>query len=175
MKRVTQAVMHLVAGIVLLVPLPGCIVAADLFDPSFISSLGIDPITVFPRTGTVIITFSNDTSSTARFRAYEIGDAANPEGNARNFSVDVPAGEVRNEVLDCPVDVISLGTLDASYAATANAATVYATADTEVTYGGSEMQSGSEYECGDVISVRLTQQGQESTTFAVSVEIIPGG
>ncbi|MBN2447443.1 MAG: hypothetical protein JXO22_11995 [Phycisphaerae bacterium] len=174
MKRVTLAVLHLIVGTVLLVPPTGCIVAADLFDPSFVSALGIDPITVYPRTGTIIVTFTNNTTSAAVFRAYEIGDVDNPDGNSRNFSVVVPAGEVRNEVLFCPIDVISLGTLDASYTATNDAATVYAESDTEVTYGGAELQNDSEYECGDVISVVLTEQGTDSATYSLSVQVIPG-
>jgi hypothetical protein len=165
-----------VLGGVLLVPLSSCIVAADLLNPDFVSALGIAPVTVFPQTGTIIVTFSNDTTSTARFRAYEIGDPDTPAGGSRNFTLDVPAGEVRNEVLDCPVGRISLGVLDASFVATAtNAATVYAgTAATDVAYAGSPLNSGSEYNCGDLISVTLTAQGQETATYTLTIEIIPG-
>src|ERR1051326_275006 len=93
----------------------GCPVAADFFNPNVFGTIGIDPNTVKPPQGTVIVLFKNNTQSPAVFTAFESSTITNfTTQNSRNFSVGVEAGQSQNEVLDCPVRIITPGSFDAA-------------------------------------------------------------
>ena len=153
-----------------------CTIAADALNPSFFSALGIDPGTIFPSAGTIIVSFENRTTSPATFYAFEAAGPLSSEPEARNFSVVADAGGTRNEVLDCPVSVISLGVLDAAYASDGIGAVVISDGgEVEVTYAGSDLVSGQEFTCGDVVDVILTEQGgTDNEQYLLSVRVIPG-
>ena len=172
----------LAGGLALCVALSGCVLAADMINPAFLFSVGIDPVLVLPQSGTVIVTFRNDSGAPAVFYAYELTDARNPAAGGRNFSVEVPRGQVRNEVLFCPVGVISLGVVGADgTTADTTGAQVFGAADAagaDVAYEGTPLRAGVEYSCGDVISVRLVRGGGTGTDAAAAysflVEIVRG-
>jgi hypothetical protein len=172
----------LAGGLALCVSLSGCVLAADMINPAFLFSVGVDPVLVLPQSGTVIVTFRNESGAPAIFHAYEVKNAQNPAAGARNFAVEVPQGQVRNEVLFCPVGVISLGMVGADGAtADATGAEVFGAADAAgaaVEYAGAPLRSGVEYSCGDVISIRLVRGGGTGTDAAAAysfvVEIVRG-
>jgi hypothetical protein len=177
-----------VAGLLgAVLPLAGCTVVADFFAPGLISSLGFDPETLSPSQGTVIVSFRNLTQSSAVFFAYKQTDASDPNTGAKTFSADVRAGQIGNEVLDCPIGLVSPGQLGAAAdggAAAGGPAAVVMTVDAqgavtvvEVTYTGPPLLAGEAFNCGDVIEMRLqatpagTGQGQQ---YVVTVRVIPG-
>ena len=163
------------AGLVL-VAAGGCGLLVDFFDPDLAGRLGLDPATVKPQQGTVIVAFANSTRYPAAFNAYWSRDANNLAGYSRNFSVDVPSGNVRNEVLECPVGVVSPGSLDSTFTPSALAVVVQAAGEAEeVQYAGPPLISGDGFFCGDVIEIRLSAIGTGDTaTYAVSVRVIRG-
>jgi hypothetical protein len=168
-------------------------VLGDLFDSSFLSSLGLDPALVSSSNGTVIVVFSNETTAPAQFFAFEQADASDPNRGARNFTQEVPAGQTRNEVLECPLGIVGPGTLDATFNPDTVGATVFTTTAgtagggtttnaVDVDYAGSVLFSGTDFHCGDVIKITLKQTttgtttggGQQQTQFTLSVELLPG-
>lgn len=168
------------AGAMLLLVLVGCTVAADFFNPTFASTLGLTPAS--SGQGVVIVAFNNTTRFNATFYAYESLDAVDLSRQARNFSQVVAPSEVKNEVIDCPVERVSPGSLDASYAEIPVAVVVegQGTAEGEqVTYTGGPLISGQAFSCGDVIEIRLSQRqtgtgDQAETEFFLTVRVLPG-
>ncbi len=90
--------------------LGGCGIVGDFFAPTLAASLGLDPSTINPSQGTVIVAFHNMTQSPATFLAFKATNASDFTTGSRNFSVQVQPGQVGNEVLDCPVGLITPGT-----------------------------------------------------------------
>lgn len=171
----------LVCGLVAL-PAGGCGIVADAFAPGLIARLGFDPATIKPSQGVLIVSFRNSTAYAATFYAFAATDATKL-GNGRNFSQEVAAGQVGNEVLDCPVDVVILGTVGADLSVDATAVSVVGTAGTTdvnatVAYTGGALTAGQVYTCGDVLEVNVypTSTATDTTTagFALSVRVIPG-
>ncbi len=163
---------------VVLAGLGGCAIAVDLLNPAFPAALGLDPATIIPREGTVLVAFNNGTRSQATFFAFEAPNAEDLASGSRNFSITVEAGQVRNEVLECPVDLFTPGTLGADLSLDSTAAIVLTgdAAGEAVAYGGNPLTQGDAYECGDVIEVRLTPVGTgDAAGFALAIQIIPGG
>ena len=169
----------LVGGLALLAA-GGCGVFTDALAPGLAQEVGLDPASINPQQGTVIVAFNNTTRYPATFFAYEGADAANLARSSRNFSADVAAGKVGNEVLDCPVGIISPGSLTSTFTVDTLAATVAAVAGTtgtltSVAYTYNAVISGSSFSCGDVIEIRLSAGGTtEAPVFAVTVRVIPG-
>lgn len=167
-------------GGLLLASAGGCALVADLFAEGLAADLGLDPATVKPQQGTILVAFVNNTRYTATFYAYKTSDATDLTSGAKNFSAEVTAGEVQNEVLDCPIGLVSPGTLGTDFSIDATAATLSDVADGEaavatVAYEGTPLVSGSTFACGDVIEIRLSQVtvGDEQE-FLLSVRVIPG-
>lgn len=167
-------------GGLLLASASGCALVADLFDAGLASELGIDPATIKPQQGTILVAFVNNTRFTATFYGYKTSSPTDLRSGAKNFSAEVAAGEVQNEVLECPIGLVSPGSLGTDFSIDATAATLSDVADGEaavatVTYQGTPLVSGSTFACGDVVEIRLSQvtvgDGQE---FLLSVRVIPG-
>ncbi len=173
----------------MLAPLAGCTVLGDLLNTSFLVDLGIDPATVVPSQGTIIVAFKNSTQFAATFSAFESRDALDPTLFSKNFSVEVEGGAVKNEVLDCPVGLVSPGTLGADFAPDTAQAAIVQVVNTgqqqttvtmeDVAYGGEPLVSGVAYTCGDVISIELqatttTGQTGNQQQFRLVVQVIPG-
>ncbi len=164
----------------LLVPAGGCAVVSDVLSPNLLASLGIDPATVVAPQGVVIVAFNNQTQFPADFQAWEAKNARDLRQQSRNFVVHVEAGKQGNEVLDCPIGVISPGSLDATFAPQAQAVTVWTTSQgntqsTQVAYAGQPLEVGTAFQCGDVIEITLVaaaaQQGGQQA-FQLLVQVI---
>lgn len=163
---------------VLAVTVGGCAVATDMLDPGLFVQLGVDPATVSQPQGVVIVAFNNATSSWATFRAYQSQGAGSPEARskgARNFYLQVESGDVRNEVIECPVGEISPGSLDASFDPESLAAVVHtAGGDVNVDYGGVPLEISKSFSCGDVIEIRLVPLTTgDDTDYRIVVRVIP--
>ncbi|MCK4340936.1 MAG: hypothetical protein KAY37_04355 [Phycisphaerae bacterium] len=176
----------LTLGLVL-APLSGCAVVGDLLNPGFVLGLGLDPATITPPEGTVLVAFNNTTPYPAYFRAYYLVDQNDASRDSRNFSVVVEGGEVENEVIECPVGRISPGTLFNIYSVDPEesvdpvAVITYAASgetiqqvivEYDVSY---PVDVGTAFQCGDVVEIRLS----EAAAFAeaevvVTVSVIPG-
>jgi hypothetical protein len=168
----------LLIGIV--VSAAGCAVVTDALDPNLAGLLGLDPF--IGSQGTVIVAFRNATSFPATFNAFEAevrsADAADlAVGDARNFSLEVDANGIGNEVIQCPVGVFAPGSLGADFAVVAEAAVVNEDGGQQtVDYGGAPLIAGTAFSCGDVIEVRLEATGDnEDLTYTLVVRVIPGG
>jgi hypothetical protein len=154
----------------------GCVVAADTLNPAFFSAMGFDPGTIFPSQGTVIVSFTNPTDYTVTFHAFESADPDDLSADSRNFSVVVPPNSSRNEVLSCPVGLVSTGVLDESYewdgSQAAEIVTGEETIDVEYAW---PLREGDAFSCGDVIDFRL-ESGYvgEDLQYIITVRIIPG-
>jgi hypothetical protein len=153
----------LVACLPLLAPLMGCFFATDLLNPQVLSAVGFDPATIIPPQGRVVIAFQNSTEYPADFFAV-VSDNILDETAPRSVisASNVAANETRTLVVDCPVgDVLPTAVLvDVDGAVT------------QVDYAGAPLSSGSEFVCGDVIQMRVTQLA--AGAFAIEVQILPG-
>lgn len=183
MALTTKRVLRRAILALLIVPLAGCGVVADMINPRLPIALGLDLAPILPSQGVVIVAFRNSTRFPATFRAYHLaGSASAPSASSRNFEVEVDGGKVGNEVLDCPVEIIGPGVLDSSFVVDATAAVrleVDATNPITVPFVGQAVQSGRGFVCGDVIEIRVATTtggglGAESG-YIVTVRVIPGG
>ena len=180
--RVPHRTILLTIGLAALcVPLSGCFVAADLLNESALSSLGIDSSAVSASEGRVLIAFDNNTSGeitsfTAQVSGQILGVGETTAADLQTlYATNIPAGETRTLVVDCPTGTIIPGTATLVRSDESLATTVY---------GGSMLTSGSEFVCGDVIEFSLLEtttsetdaQGNTTTTSAltISVRILPG-
>jgi hypothetical protein len=158
-----------------LVPLAGCAVLSDLLAPGLPLQLGLDPATIIPQEGVVLVAYNNTTQSQATFYAFSAVNAQDLTAGSRNFSAVVDAGKQQNEVVDCPVGVVAPGSLDSSFAVQPLAAVVNGTS---VDYAGPVLTSGDTFVCGDMIEITLSSTGATTTgsqaTYAISVRVVPG-
>lgn len=155
-----------VVCVALLVPLTGCPLAADLVNPAFLSAFGFDPDTIILPEGRVLVTFNNQTQFPATFAAAAIPDMLEVAGAITLTATNVDGNTTRTLVVDCPVDVIAPGVVGVL----ADGALV------ELLYEGSPLVSGSDFQCGDVIEMRVVQAGggADATTFVIQVEVLAG-
>jgi hypothetical protein len=176
MMRVIAGSSFVLVALALCLPLGGCVVAADLFNPDALLSLGLDPSLLQSPPGTIIVAFNNTTRNTAAMQAFASQSAVDPTINSRNFAVQVDAGETRNEVLSCPVGALAPGSLADDFSFEALAATVFEEdGTTTVDYNGPVLEFGTSYLCGDVIEIRLTAVTTgEETGYAIIVRVIRG-
>lgn len=175
--RVLGIVRRLSLG--LLVALAGCGVVADLINPDFVTGFGLDAGVVRPSQGIILVAFNNQTRSEAALLAFMSRNANDLTRDSRNILVVVEPRQVRNEVLDCPVGVISPGSLGADFSISSAAALV---GGTEVTYDGPPVVSGVAFRCGDVVEIRLEEvtgagtggEGEANVDYRVTLRVIPG-
>ena len=168
------------AGGVVLLAVGACGIVSDALAPGLAQQIGLDPASIKPQQGTVIVAFNNATRFPATFFAYASADAVDLTRSSRNFSADIAAGKVGNEVLDCPVGRIAPGSLTSTFTVDGVAATLAGVAGSTgavaiVGYAGNPVISGSSFNCGDVIEIRLSAGGTaDAPTFVISVRVIPG-
>ncbi len=171
-----RAWLGLLCGLLVL-PAGGCGIITDVFDVGLAAQFGLDPASIRPSQGTVIVAFRNATNVPVTFLAWRSADTVDLTRDSRNFSVEVQAGEVGNEVLDCPVGIISPGSLSATYAPDTVGATI-TTTGAAVAYGGTMLVSGQAFSCGDVIEIRVspgTSTGEDAAAqYVITVRVIPG-
>lgn len=170
----------------LLLSLSGCVLLGDLVNENLVTSLGIDPAFIDPAQGVVVVAFDNTTRFPATFYAFSSADRLDLTRDSRNFSVAVDANSQGNEVLDCPVGVISPGELDDSFMPSTDlAATINGTitddegntetVDATVAYGGVPLELGESFQCGDLIIVRLSEVVADTdTTYQISISVQRG-
>jgi hypothetical protein len=142
-----------------LVGVGGCAVATDLVNPDILTSLGIDPATVTPPKGTVILALHNDTTFDAQMFVRYSQDANGGEDNFIAIGGVVPSGTTTNRVFDCPVTFVQSG-----------GALVLTEMPATVMPGGGALRSGS-FRCGDVVEVLLRQVGAD---FEMRLILHPG-
>lgn len=180
---------------------------SNLFADEFLTGIGQDVVGPTASTGTVIVTVTNNTQFFAEMNFTTQPDALRvPEGTAgRNFlRIGMPSGSTDNSVFDCPLDRVTPGRLaDAGPAVavggddgdgggggggTPEAAVVFTTAvgdgggaevtEVEVSYLGASIDSGRDFQCGDVIAISVApvppEPGSDEPEFRIFVQVIPG-
>lgn len=159
----------------------GCVFLADLVNRDVLLQLGVDPDTVLRPSGTTIVVFDNQTSSSVQFQFYQTADPTDLTISTRTLAIAVDPQSNTNEVLRCPTGGVSLGIVGANFAVTNTGATITAAgaqgAGTAVTYGGAILREGIDYGCGDVIQFTIAQAaqaGQQQGGFVITARVIPG-
>ncbi|MBU0617817.1 MAG: hypothetical protein KKI02_08880 [Planctomycetes bacterium] len=151
-----------------LLSLAGCAMATDLINPSFLSTLGIDPATIIRSQGRVVIAFQNSTSGVADFGAHvSSGLSATEQDSDVIYVEDVPANETRTMVVDCPAAVVTpLGSSVFGEVA----------GMVMVEYAGAPLVEGDDFFCGDVIEMRIVETGTGTAdpVFDYRVQVLPG-
>ncbi len=171
MNAKSNRYVRLAVALIVAVPLMGCIFAADLMNPEFFSSLGLDPATIVPPAGRVIVAFKNDTTGVASFSALvAYTEQVDSEGNALDVSrlaaLNVDAGETRTLVVDCPF----VSVLPEQFAvATSGGVATW-------TYQGISVVYGKDFSCGDIVEISIVQIVNADGTpgFDNRVRILPG-
>lgn len=177
-KRAMQGLLLALA----VAPLTGCLLAVDVFDPGLWTQLGIDPATIYRPPGTIIIAFNNQTQYAAEFRAFTLTDLNDITRGSRNLVTAVDPNEVVNEVLDCPIGLISPGGLAADFSIDVVGALVAVVSEegaemmtVEYDTPALSLRSGESYSCGDVIEIRLESSISEGElVFLLQMSVIPG-
>lgn len=156
----------LVVCLPLLVPLSGCVVAADLVNADLLSGLGFDPATVVPSEGRLLIAFRNLTQYPASFVAVVSDDTRDPTSNAVTVAAyDVAANDTRIMVVDCPVGIVTPG----------GAAVLVDGSLVDVAYNGTALTAGTDFLCGYVIEIQVSQTGAGGeAAFEVQIRVLPG-
>lgn len=154
----------------------GCALVADLVNPNVLAALGIDTSTLRGSPGTVLVTLNNQSNFAATFSVAVSESSSNPE---QNFFVlrgeEVQSREIRSLVVDCPVGSLAPAGSDGVAILPAEAVLVIVEDGVvAVPYAGAVLQAGDEFNCGDVIEIRLVQFGSGATpdNFALLVRVI---
>jgi hypothetical protein len=177
MRRNPLGLLVLALCIPVLAPLTGCAIATDLVNADLLSGFGLDPATVFPSPGKVIVAFVNDTQFSAEFSVVVTPD---PLAQTVEYSMGwetVPAGDRSFAVFDCPAAVVTPGELGDDFSLSQTAVTVTTDGgDVQVAYAGTPLESGRDFVCGDVIEMQLVQTGAaaDAATFLLRVRVVPG-
>lgn len=157
-----------------LVPLcGGCQIAADFINPSVYTALGLDPDTVTPPQGRIVVAFNNTTASLATFFV----TVANSDlTDLREASAEVGGGQTGNAVFDCPIDLVLPGGIATGDQGTPAVVVTTAMGNVVVNYAGVAIEAGRDFQCGDVIEVRLQQvgAGAAAADFNIRVTIRAG-
>ena len=91
MRTAWERIVCVLAGGVVLLAVGACGIVSDLLAPGLAQEIGLDPASIKPQQGTVIVAFNNTTRYPATFFAYESADAVNLARSSRNFSADIAA------------------------------------------------------------------------------------
>lgn len=154
----------------IVLPLGGCQIAGDLVSPGFLAGIGVDPDSVGGLQGRVVVAFNNTTQFDAQFFVV----AADADLlTFQEASAEVGGGEAGNAVFNCPVDVLFPGAVTGDANAPAGAAVEVTTPAgiVPVAYAGVLIESGRDYQCGDVVEIRLVQTGQAATAADFNILI----
>jgi hypothetical protein len=156
----------LLGCLVTVLPLLGCALFTDMLNPDFLSALGVDPATVIRPRGVVVIAFKNSTIATTDFGASVASSLATLETDPQYvYARDVGPNETRTMVVDCPVGVIAPSApIEGNVATAVGEGTQTSGQTTEavtfsLVYMGSPLVAGSDFDCGDVVEVRVVQTG----------------
>lgn len=180
MKRFVAKWLCTAGAVVVLMPVLGCAIGADVFSPGLFSALGLDTYRLQPAQGTVIVNFHNETPFVVGFYAFESADSVDFTQDSRNITVSVDPGQQRNELVDCPVDIISPGGLDADFMYTTLAAQVFevdangGVQTQDVAYAGQFLRFNVEFNCGDVIDITAIVDPAADSGYRLVVRVVPG-
>lgn len=156
--------------------LSGCFVAADLIEEDLLRALGISPQLITGEPGKIVVAFNNTTGDPAEM---SVVYTTEPESTAftRERSVRLSAGEIRNAVIDCPVTLLTPGSLAAGAAEAARVTPIGGQGATVVAYQGAPL-GRTDFTCGDLIVVTLSEVAgtgaEQQGTFAIRVRVVPG-
>jgi hypothetical protein len=167
MRTNSSRLLMLLVCLPLLTPLAGCFFATDLVNPGVLAAVGLDPATIIPPQGSVVIAFQNSTQFPADFSAAILDDILAEDADFFVVSgTGVGANETRTMVVDCPVGDVQPGSAFVAVDGTI----------LEVPYAGSPLSTGAEFICGDVIQIRLVQIAVSADTvgFMLEVQILAG-
>jgi hypothetical protein len=155
----------------LLVPLPGCAVVADLFNPNFVSGFGLSTTTIGDG-GVTIVAFSNRLAAGATLRIVTSETADFQTGVVQNFEVPADPDRVVNQALFCPLGIVTFGVATGVEGNVmvdqAVAVEVGGDMPGNVAYIGQPLIANRDFLCGDVISVEVSGNG-EATQLVVRV------
>lgn len=176
MSRLPRKLRRLALPLLAAPLMSGCVLLSDAVNPNLLTQIGLDPNTIFPSAGTVIVVFNNQTQFPVTFYVYQAQEPSDLAVDGTNVARLVDPNTTRNSVLDCPLGVISPGVLDANFEPQTLAATVFNGQGTDVDYLGAALISGRDFTCGDVIEIRViaAAAGDQQDAFAVAVRVLPG-
>lgn len=155
----------------------GCAVAADIFNPGLLSSVGLDPAALTPSRGSIIITFTNNLTTQAVFYSVVATNANDLAADSRVISTLVDPGQTVNEVVECPVGVFFPGQLTDAFARDPAALTVVGGDGngSDVNYDNAPLISNRDFNCGDLIAISANATGGgDQNGVAIAIRIIPG-
>jgi len=153
-----------------LMVLSGCALGLDLISPTVLSAFGFDPDNVGGPPSKVIIAFTNDTDFPGAFFASITDNASAPDAtNTQLLSRQVDAGTTVSVVVECPVAAIT----PAAFGDGAGAIVLVddTGAATAIDFAGSELVSGVDFVCGDVIEIRAVEA---NGALGMLVRVLPG-
>jgi hypothetical protein len=154
---------------------PGCVLLSDVLNPQAILGFGFDPATVFPSTGTVIVTVTNGTNFRTTFSVVHAANGADLLRSGRTAAFDVEPGQTGNVVLSCPVEVVIPGVLTPAGEVDTTAAIVQQNdAGTAVNYAGPAIVQPRMFTCGDVIAFTVAAAAGAENEFVITTRIIKG-
>jgi len=145
----------------------------------------LDPGTILPPPGKIVVAFNNQTDRVVRFYAYALEDAQDVGAGFASVSSDVAPGEVRSGAFDCPVAALAPGGVNADFTIDGVGATYDfgGAAPVAVTYTGSPAYGErGDFVCGDVIEIQLiqtivtggTNEQDNQSAFEFRVQVYPG-
>jgi hypothetical protein len=156
--------------------LSGCFVAADLIEEDLLRALGVNPSLLSGEPGKIVVAFNNTTRSPAEM-AVIYTETTESETYRWERIQTVPAGEISNAVIDCPVTRLTPGRLVGEAAQAATVIAVGGQGGAVVAYEGAAL-TRADFSCGDLIIVTLSEvaaTGQEQQAgFAIRVRVVPG-
>lgn len=156
--------------------LSGCFMAADLIEENLLRALGISPRLLAEEPGKIVVAFENTTRAAAQmFVAYT--DVSESTVYTRGHWSTVPPGEVSNLVIDCPVTLLTPGSLSVGATEAARVTPAGGGGEIVVPYLGTPL-GRSDFACGDMIVVTLTQRAatgtEQQAEYGIRVQIVPG-
>jgi hypothetical protein len=178
-RRTVRRIIPLVL-LVGLLPASGCVLASDLLNRDLLLSFGLDPETIVPASGVVLVTLTNNTSTVVEFRVLRADDPDNPAASYDTLDATVLAGETDNKALRCPTGMITLADVgDNDAVDPANAVIVFDAADptqgTAVAYAGAALREGVDYDCGDIVAYEIHETATGANqAYEITGQVIKG-
>jgi hypothetical protein len=153
-------------------PLSGCVIAADALSPQLFASFGFDPSTFQPGPGTIILVFEEEAGVALAEFVVTYGPDDVDQFPATTRIIPLSTGGTDNEVIDCPIGEIQPDQVD--IITTTVEGDQVTTEEITVEYQGATLIEGRDYDCGDVVILRILPSAQADPPYVLQVEVIPG-
>lgn len=153
--------------------LGGCAIPLDLLNPALPGQFGFSLNGIVPTPGKVVIAFNNETTFPVFF-AVTISDDPNATTGFEIASDTVAANSTSSRVLQCPVPVVTFSNgIGTGGGATVGAPVVVqnVAAGTALATTAAPLTFGTDFDCGDVIEMTVTQTGG---AFRLTIRVLPG-